>query len=90
MPVWMLMHRFMRLPDIRLVPAMAKMAKKNSKMTMVFPKMGIAWARAYTRTLRPLTEEMVLRGRMTLKALSPLSEKPESEESGFAFSNRAG
>ena len=48
---------------------MAKIPAKNIRIMMVCLSRGMAEKRACIRTLRPLMEEMVLRGLMTLKAL---------------------
>lgn len=84
------MHLFIKLPDIKFVPAIAKMAKKNKRMIIVLPSMGNACARAYTRTFKPLTEEIVLSGLKTLKDLKLLNENPASASAASRSSKRAG
>ena len=57
---------------------MAKIPAKNIRIMIVYFRRGIAENNAYIRTLRPLMDEMVLRGLMTLKALSEPKLNDES------------
>jgi len=83
------MHLTLSWPDKRFKPMIAKMAKKKSKMMIVSLSNGMAWNKADIKTFSPLTEEIVLSGLMTLKALSPLKLKDPSVDA-LGSANNAG
>ena len=57
---------------------MEKTKKKPMRIYRVSIKSGIAVNNAYMSTFRPFIDEMVLNGRITLNALSPLRSNPPS------------